>query len=636
MPIMADLIRFSPLTIHYAYFILTPTICSIIFYTAPTQIHGLHYVDALFMCFSAMTGTGLNVLDLSTLGSLQQAILFSLLILGHAFPIVAFISFLRAISFRTALNDAAAEEKGDQTVSQMPISQLEEHIGCYKEDPLPAKLIDKAKVRMAVREVQEDIELWNAHELCAATDLRHPDETQRGSSVSVNHKKKDIGDWKAHIQSLISWFKGAVKRSANHLSCRDSICCNAPGGIKYMALCLITGIVIVYFIGFLILGIVSIGLWSKFVRPDIPREDKASPFWAGAFLATSALSNNGMSLIDTNMGPYQKEPFPLLACGFLILAGNALFPCLLRFFIWVLRTMLPNDQTWQLWRRTFDFTLSQPHKVCAYLYPNWHTWFVLGTIIFLNALMWGAFEISAIHNEEIGSLPIKFRVLDGLFQALGGSLIIHCWMELTQQKAVRGGGFSVVAFDRLPQGLLILYVSVTKHGCSSIFLLSLSQPPSEVADDWPAEQPQQESPRPRFSSFPHGRFVYKQLRSQFSHDIWWLSLAILLITIIESDHFTAEPLAFSTFKIIFEAVSAYSCVGVTIGYPGKSYAFCGAWHTLSKLLLIAVSLRGRHRGLSVIVNTDPFLQPRGVNGKEKTQPEKDRYVNMKETSFGCV
>lgn len=159
---------------------------------------------------------------------------------------------------------------------------------------------------------------------------------------------------------------------------------------------------------------------------------------------------------------------------------------------------------------------------------------------------------------------------------------------------------------------------------------------TEVADDWPAEHSQQESPHPRFSSFPHGRFVYKQLRSQFSHDIWWLSLAILLITIIESDHFTAEPLAFSTFKIIFEAVSAYSCVGVTIGYPGQSYAFCGAWHTLSKLLLIAVSLRGRHRGLSVIVNADPFLQARCITGTEKTQPEKDRYVNIHESSFDSV
>lgn len=81
--------------------------------------------------------------------------------------------------------------------------------------------------------------------------------------------------------------------------------------------------------------------------------------------------------------------------------------------------MLPNNPTWQLWRRTFDFTLAQSQKVCAYLYPIWHTWFLLGTILVLSAIMWGAFEVSAVHNEEIGSLPIKFRILDGLFQALG-------------------------------------------------------------------------------------------------------------------------------------------------------------------------------------------------------------------------
>jgi Trk-type K+ transport system membrane component len=74
-----------------------------------------------------------------------------------------------------------------------------------------------------------------------------------------------------------------------------------------MAVSLISVLVILYFIGFLLLGILTIGLWSKFVRPDIPREDGVTPFWAGAFLATSAFCNNGMSLIDTNMGPYQKE-----------------------------------------------------------------------------------------------------------------------------------------------------------------------------------------------------------------------------------------------------------------------------------------------------------------------------------------
>lgn len=64
MSIIANLLEFSALTLHYAYFILTPAIGSIIFYMAPTQIHGCRYVDALFMCFSAMTGTGLSVVCL--------------------------------------------------------------------------------------------------------------------------------------------------------------------------------------------------------------------------------------------------------------------------------------------------------------------------------------------------------------------------------------------------------------------------------------------------------------------------------------------------------------------------------------------------------------------------------------------
>ncbi|KAJ5111315.1 hypothetical protein N7532_001850 [Penicillium argentinense] len=316
-----------------------------------------------------------------------------------------------------------------------------------------------------------------------------------------------------------------------------------------------------------------------------------------------------MSLINTSMGPYQKETFinivrrafPLLVCGFLILAGNTLFPCLLRLFIWVLKMMLPNKPTWKLWHQTFEFTLAQSQKVGAYLYPAWHTWFILGTVLILNSIMWGAFEVAAIHNEEIRALPVQFRVLDGLFQGL----------------SVRGGGFTVVAFDRLPQGLLILYgIFLILQTWKSCFEHSSTN----SADSWTTGPHQQESYISTRSKFPHARFAYQQFRSQFSHDIWWLSLAIILITTTESDHFQAEPMAFSTFKVIFETVSAYSCVGVSIGYPGKSYAFCGAWHTLSKLFLIAVAFRGRHRGISVTIDScAPFFE-------SSVSPETNRHV----------
>ncbi|KAJ6189303.1 hypothetical protein N7519_004211 [Penicillium mononematosum] len=628
---MADLLAFSPLTLHYAYFILTPAIGSVIFYTASSHIHGLHYSDALFMCFSAMTGTGLSVLtlskmDLSTLNPLQQGTLFCLLILGHAFPIFAIISLFRVWKLRSALRRKSNRGKQNQ-------------MACNKQGVVSAKAIGNAKATTVVREVRPEVSSpcepegsSDDYGFIVVTDPKRPEQSRQVT-------EKDVGNRKVLMPRLSSWLKGIVQRAGKPLSCRESTNCKELDEVEYRALVLTAVLIILYFIGFLILGIVSIGLWSKFVRPDIPREDGASPFWAGAFLATSALCNNGMSLIDINMGAYQKEwvicrrkPFPLLACGILILAGNTLFPCLLRFLIWGLRKMLPNKPTWQLWRRSFDFTLTQSQKACAYLYPAWHTWFLLGTVVILNAIMWGAFEVSAINNEEIGSLPVKFRVLRWalpgfrgcLFYTVRASFPKNGTPALNRQFAKRTLVF-----------MMPLSGMATPNHCLQIHSDIYSS--TNIAKTQSTDLPQKESRRSSLSGLPHARFVYQQLRSQFSHDIWWLSLAILLITITESDHFEADPLAFSTFRIIFEAVSAYSYVGVSFGCPGQTYSFCGAWHTFSKVLLIAVALRGRHRGLSAILgNADLFPQSRGGTGEENRELEKNGHVNTKETSVGCV
>ena len=61
---MASLRGWDSLTLHYAYFIFMSAICSVILYTTATPICDIHYADALFMSFSAITGTGLNVVSL--------------------------------------------------------------------------------------------------------------------------------------------------------------------------------------------------------------------------------------------------------------------------------------------------------------------------------------------------------------------------------------------------------------------------------------------------------------------------------------------------------------------------------------------------------------------------------------------
>lgn len=48
------------IVLHYTYFIITPLICSVVFWGASTPSHSVAYVDALFMCVSAITGAGLN------------------------------------------------------------------------------------------------------------------------------------------------------------------------------------------------------------------------------------------------------------------------------------------------------------------------------------------------------------------------------------------------------------------------------------------------------------------------------------------------------------------------------------------------------------------------------------------------
>jgi Trk-type K+ transport system membrane component len=97
-------------------------------------------------------------------------------------------------------------------------------------------------------------------------------------------------------------------------------------------------------------------------------------------------------------------------------------------------------------------------------------------------------------------------------------------------------------------------------------------------------------------------FIKQQVRGQLAHDIWWLALSVFIITTIETSCFLRDPITYSVFNVIFEVVSAYGCVGLSVGLPNAAYSFCGGWHAASKLLLCLVMLRGRHRGLPVALD----------------------------------
>ncbi len=106
-------------------------------------------------------------------------------------------------------------------------------------------------------------------------------------------------------------------------------------------------------------------------------------------------------------------------------------------------------------------------------------------------------------------------------------------------------------------------------------------------------------------------FFQKQLEGQVGHDVWFLLGTIVLIIWFESSSYEANPVQFSVFNTLFEVVSGYSGVGLTIGLPDRNYSYCGAWHISSKVLLCAAMLRGRHRDLPATI--DRAIQLPGEN-----------------------
>jgi len=124
-----------------------------------------------------------------------------------------------------------------------------------------------------------------------------------------------------------------------------------------------------------------------------------------------------------------------------------------------------------------------------------------------------------------------------------------------------------------------------------------------------------------------GYFVRQQLRAQLAHDIWWIVMAVFFIAIIETSQFERDPVTYSVFNVIFEVVSGYGCVGISVGLPDQYYSFCGGWHKLSKLILCAVMLRGRHRGLPVAIDRAVLLPGEYLEAAE----EEDAQIRLERT-----
>jgi len=399
------------------------------------------------------------------------------------------------------------------------------------------------------------------------------------------------------------------------------------GGVEYKAIFWLSWIVPLYFVLWQLFSCIGLAAWVARNRASVALQNGLNPWWVGAFNAVSAFNNSGMSLLDANMTAFQNAYYMLITMSLLILAGNTCYPIFLRLILWTLLKMMPDHGHWKDHRNTLTFLLDHPRRCYTNLFPARHTWWLLLAVVTLNGVDWAAFEILNIGNEALYSvLPTNLRVIDGLFQAF----------------AVRSGGFYVVAIPSLRISLQVLYVVMMYI---SVYPVVITMRNSNVyeerslgvyADEPGAQEDGDEKSKSSLAKFfgfkgpsvsvqeTRSYFVQQQVRAQLAHDTWWLVLAIFLIMIIEGGQFERNPTVFSVFNVIFEVVSAYGTVGISVGVPWDAYSFCGAWHTLSKLVLCAVMIRGRHRGLPVAIDKAVLLPGEKLGHAE----EEDAMIRM--------
>lgn len=93
-------------------------------------------------------------------------------------------------------------------------------------------------------------------------------------------------------------------------------------------------------------------------------------------------------------------------------------------------------------------------------------------------------------------------------------------------------------------------------------------------------------------------YLMTHMRNQLSFDLWYIFLGVFCIIVAEAgpiaDHSRPE---INVFSILFECTSAYANVGLSLGYPSGSTSLSGLFSVFSKVVVCALMIRGRHRGL---------------------------------------
>jgi hypothetical protein len=273
--------------------------------------------------------------DLSTLNSFQQAILFLMLIMGHAVLISLTVLLVRKRAFEAKFKGVSDDRKQKQASRLPSVIELQSGtpgIAGSTGTDLPDESDNcksRPKTSVSVKETPGSStpreEPWiDDDQITVGGTARHHHHrvfpmAGIGARPDLNNHPRDAApNVPLYTENSVSGFKGILRGTQKYIS-KGLVSRNSQfhdltaaereelGGVEYKAVSFLSVVVFLYFILFILCGIIGMGGWLEANHPDVTRSNGLSPFWTGAFFAVSAFVNSGMSLLDANMTALQLK-----------------------------------------------------------------------------------------------------------------------------------------------------------------------------------------------------------------------------------------------------------------------------------------------------------------------------------------
>ncbi|KAJ7079638.1 potassium transporter [Mycena belliarum] len=705
--------------LHFTAFTIVPLVAAAVFYGCNGRIH-ISFLDSLFVCYSAMTVTGLATINLSTTTAWQQVILYILMTIGDITTVSWIMVLVRKWYFRNVCEYIDYHSHRQPSKSRtLFLKSISSPVAVFKQreeapnpkidliQPTPGQTMDVMSNEKPTPnedqlqrtsedqdQIMSDARTFSSSPRAASFLLSPVTQSPRGVSFGLatsidplprlqtiregvmfprrtatvysSNRKVDPAvkkfEGKGGFPGPLTLAKRLFKRGApttfrklerkmtmpytETLGAKEAPWLSfdglvvgrnsafrtetltdeqieAIGGVEYRALRLLSYLIPTYFIGSQLLAFLIFAPWlsaTKHYDAVFTAQFKlVSKPWYSLFVIMGAYSGGGLSLVDLGMLPFQGAYPMIFALMFVILAGNHALPIFLRFIIWIWYKMAPpGSET----NKTLSFLLQHPRRCFLYLFPSHQTWFLVICLVSFSAIEWIAFEVLDIGLPFFEQMAKGPRIVDGLFQGL----------------AVRASGLSIVPLASASPALQFLYVVMMYIAVYPVAMtirstnvyesesLGVFEEPPPEEDEEPTNLETYE-PRERV-----GRYLLWHLDRQMSIDIWWLVWGVFLVAVIERHNLLDEEKKwFDVFRIVFELVSAFGGIGLSLGFPSDNFSFSGALRPLSKLVIIVIMVRGRHRGLPVGVERAVTL-PREL--KTSGQAERENNANAPVSANG--